>query len=71
MYVQKRLIYLTHVGDSVIVSHKQETITSFIETHNNSLDNYVLIEEGDISKKIELIPRKIQMGNSNYRKYTQ
>ena len=33
----------------MLVSHKQEIITSFIESFNNGPENYVLTDEGDIS----------------------
>ena len=42
-------VILTCVDYCSIVSNKQETITSLIESINNSPENYVLIYKGDIS----------------------
>ena len=49
MFYIKDSVILTRVDDCVIVSHKQETVTSLIESLNNGPENYVLTDEGDIS----------------------
>ena len=46
--LKKNSVILTYVDDCLIVSNKQETITSLIESLNNVTKNYVLIDEGDI-----------------------
>ena len=47
IYIKDSFI-LTYVDDCVIVSHKQEIITSLIESLKNGPENYVLTDEGDI-----------------------
>ena len=44
--LQKRIIYLTYVDDSVIFSHKQEATTSVIESLNKGPEKYVLTYKG-------------------------
>ena len=45
----KYSVILTCVDDCVIVSYKQYTIISLIQSINNGPKNYVLTNEGDIS----------------------
>ena len=47
-FTKKYSVILTYVDDSVIVSHKQVTIASLIESLNSVPGNYVLTDEGDI-----------------------
>ena len=48
--LQKRItVRLTYVDDCVIVSHKQDTITSLISSVKNGPENYVFTDEGDVS----------------------
>ena len=49
VFYRKYSFILTYASDFVIVSHKQETITSLIELLNNGPENYVLSDEGGIS----------------------
>ena len=42
---------LTHVYDCVIVSYRQETITSLIESFNNGPENYVLTDKAWTERK--------------------
>ena len=46
------MILLNYVGNGIIIPHKQEKITSLIESINNGPENYVLADEGDISNYI-------------------
>ena len=46
---RKDSVILNYVDDCIIVSHKEETITSLIQSLTNSPGNYVLTEEVDIS----------------------
>ena len=49
VFCRKDSFILTYVDDCVIVSHKQETITSLIKPLNNGPEKYVLTDKGDIS----------------------
>ena len=42
-------VILTYVDYCLLVSYKQQKITSLIESLNNGPENYVLTDEGDIS----------------------
>ena len=46
-YIRDSVI-LTYVDDCVKVSHKQDKITSLIQSLNNGIKNYVFTDEGDI-----------------------
>ena len=46
LFHRKESFILTYVDDYIIVSHKQETITSLIELLKNAPSNYVLTYEG-------------------------
>ena len=46
LFYRKYSVILSYVDDCVIVSHKQETTTSFINSLNNCPANYVSIYEG-------------------------
>ena len=48
LFYRKESVILTYVDDCVILSHKQETITSLIESIKNGPENYVLTDEGYI-----------------------
>ena len=48
-FYRKYSIILTYVYDFVIVSQKQDKITSLIELLNNGTENYVLTDKGDLS----------------------
>ena len=63
MFYIKDSVISTYVDDCVKVSHKQDTITSFIESLNNSPENYVLTDEGDISNYVWVNIKKNQMGH--------
>ena len=52
IFYKKYSVNLTYVEGCVIVSYKQDTITSLIESLNNSPGNYVLTDEVDISNDI-------------------
>ena len=43
VFYRKYSFILTYASDFVIVSHKQETITSLIELLNNGPENYVFV----------------------------
>ena len=49
---RKYSVILTYVDDFGIVSYKQETITSLIESLKNGPENYVLTDKRDISNYI-------------------
>ena len=51
-FCRKDSVVWTYVDDCVILSHKQDTITSLIESLNNSPEIYALTNEGDISNYI-------------------
>ena len=59
---RKDSVILTYIDDCVIVSHKQETITSLIESLNNGPENYVLTDEGDISNYLGVKIKKYSYG---------
>ena len=44
VFYRKDSVILTCVYYSVIVSHKQDTITSLIESLKNGLENYILTD---------------------------
>ena len=46
------LVSLTYVDDCVIFSHRQEKITSLIESINNGPKHYMLANKGDISNHL-------------------
>ena len=46
--LKKNSVILTYIDDCLIVSNKQETITSLIESLNNFTENILLIDEEDI-----------------------
>ena len=46
---RKDSVILIYVDGCILVSHKQETIASLIESLNIGFENYVLTDEGDIS----------------------
>ena len=52
VFYWKYSFILTYIDDCVIVSHKQETITLLTELLHNGPENYVFIDEGDISNYI-------------------
>ena len=62
----KDSVILTYVDYCVIVSHKEETITSLIESLNNVTENDVLTDERGILNYLGVNIKKIQMGHSNY-----
>ena len=66
LFYIKYSFLLTCVDDCVIVSHKQETITSLIESLNNVSENNMLTYEGDISNYFGVNIKKIHMGKYNY-----
>ena len=47
VFYRKESVILTDVDDFVMVSHKQDTIASLIESLNIGTENYVLEDEGD------------------------
>ena len=49
MFYIKDSVFFNYVEYCVIVWHKQETITSLIESLKNGPKNSVLTDEGDIS----------------------
>ena len=53
---------LTYVDECVIVSHKQETITSLIESLNIVAVKYLLTDEGDISNYLGVNIKKNSFG---------
>ena len=70
VFYRKYLIILTYDYDFVTVSHKQETIKSLIESLRNGLENYVLVDEWDISNYLGVKIKKNHMGHSNYHNRT-
>ena len=58
MFYRKYLVILTYAYDCVIVSHKQETITSLIKSLKNDPENYVFTDEVDISNCIDVNVKK-------------
>ena len=67
-YIRSSVIS-TYVDYCLIVSYKQETIISLIESLNNGPENYVFTDEGDISNYLGVNIKKIHMGHSNYRSH--
>ena len=49
VFYRKDSVILTYVDDGIIVSYKQEKITSLKESPKNGPENVVLTDEGDIS----------------------
>ena len=66
LFHRKDSVILTYFDDCVILSHKQETTTSLIESLNNSPEKYVLKNEGYISNIIGVYIKKIHMEHSNF-----
>ena len=62
IFYRKDSVILTYVNDCVIVSHKKETIISFIEILKNGPENYVLADEGDISNYLGFNTKKNSYG---------
>ena len=62
MFYRKYSVISTYVGYCIIVSHKQETITSLIESLNNGPGNYLLTDEGDISNYLGVNIKKTSYG---------
>ena len=70
VFFRKYSVIITCSDDFFIVSHKQDTITSLIESLNNFPENYLFTDEGDVSNYLGVNIKKIQMGHSNYCNYT-
>ena len=70
VFYRKESVSLTYIDDCVIVSHKQDKITSLIESLNNGPDNYELTDKGFISNYLRVNIKKIQMGYFNYHNRT-
>ena len=49
VFYRKYSVILTYVDHCIIVSFKEDTITSLMESLDNGTKNYVLTDEGDIS----------------------
>ena len=62
VFYRKYSVFKNYVDDSVIVSHKKQTITSLIESLNNGPENYVLTDEGDISNYLGVDINKSSYG---------
>ena len=52
LFYIKDSVILTCVDDFLIVSYKNDTITPLVESLNNGPENYLLIDEEDISNYI-------------------
>ena len=62
VFYRKDSVILTYVEYCVIVSHKQETITSLFESLSNGPESRVLIDEGDISNYLGVSIKKNSYG---------
>ena len=58
VFHRKYSVILTYVDGFLIVSRKQETITSLIESLKNGSRNYVLIYERDVSNYLGVNNKK-------------
>ena len=65
-FYKKDSVTLTYVNDCVILSHKQETILSLIESLNNGPESMYWHMHEIYQIILEVISRKIDMGHSNY-----
>ena len=62
VFYRKESVILTYIDDCVIVSQKQETTTSLIESLNNGPENNLLTDEGDISNYLGFNIKKNSFG---------
>ena len=62
VFSEKLTYFNLYVDDYVIVSHKQEAITSLIESLNNVTVKYFLIDKRDISNYLGVNIKKISYG---------
>ena len=70
MFYRKDSVIFTGADGCVIVSHKQDTIISLIESLKNRPENYMLVDEEDISNCLGVNIKKNQMVHSNYHNHT-
>ena len=64
--LQRKSFILNYVYDGLIVSHKQETVTSLIEALNNGPEKYMFTDKVDTSNYIGVNTKKNNMGHSNH-----
>ena len=70
IFYRKKSVVLNYVDDFLIVSHKQETISTFIESLNNGPEKHVLTDKGEKISYLGVNIKKNKMGNYGYHNHT-
>jgi hypothetical protein len=60
LYFKKGMIFITYVDDSIIISNSMKDINTFVKSTKDGSKGYVLADEGDINKFLEIETREIK-----------